>query len=115
MKALLFGVRLGVSYGFVKLHLESDSLVLVRIIQGKVRCPWRLQRELLDLQQYRRYFDAVSHCFREANRPVDKLANVGMEARGTAIYDAYTALPRLVRGDISLDASGFPNFHRYRQ
>ena len=31
-KALLLGVRLGVSRGFAKLHLESDSLVLVRII-----------------------------------------------------------------------------------
>ena len=31
LKALLFGARLGVSRGLVKLHLESDSLVLVRI------------------------------------------------------------------------------------
>ena len=112
MKALLFGVRLGVSRGFVKLHLESDSLVLVRIIQGKVQCQWQLQRELLDLQQYRRYFEAVSHCYREANKPADRLSIVGVEARYIAIYETYNVLPRLVRGDISLDAFGFPNFRK---
>ena len=63
MKAQLFGVLLGVSRGFVRLHLESDSQVLVHITRGKVQCPWQLQRELLDLQQYRRYFEAVSHYF----------------------------------------------------
>ena len=46
LKALLFDVRLGVSRGLVRLHLEYDSVVLVRIIQGKVRCPWRLLKEL---------------------------------------------------------------------
>ncbi|XP_071912409.1 uncharacterized protein [Coffea arabica] len=97
MKALFFGVRLGVSRGLGKLHLESNSLVLVRIIQGTVRCPWRLQRELLELQQYRRYFEAVSHCFLEANKLADRLSNVGVEARCTTIYEAYNALPRYLR------------------
>nr|XP_027109396.1 uncharacterized protein LOC113729280 [Coffea arabica] len=63
LKALHFGTQLSVSRGLVKLHLESDSLVLARIIQGKVRCPWQLQRELQDLLQYERYFEAVTHCF----------------------------------------------------
>ena len=115
MKALLFGVQLGVSWGFVRLHLESDSLVLGRITQGKVQCPWQLQRELLNLQQYRQYFEAVSHCFQEANKSADRLSNIGVEIKCTAIYETYNALPRLVRGDISLDASGFPNFHRCRR
>ena len=73
-----------------------------------------MQRELQDLLQYRRYFEAVSHCFREANKPADKLSAVGVEARCTAIYEAYIELPRMVRGDITLDTSGFPNFPRCR-
>ncbi|XP_027122034.2 uncharacterized protein [Coffea arabica] len=112
LKALLFGVRLGVSRGLVRLHLESDSMVLVRIIQGKVRCPWRLQKELRELQQYGRHFDAVSHCYRETNKPADRLSNAGVEDGHTIIYEGYSALPRLVRGDITLDVYGFPSFRR---
>ena len=115
MKSLFVAVQLGVSRGLGKVRLETNSLVLVRIIQETVRCPWRLQRELLELQQYRRYFKAVLHCFREANKSADRLSNVGVEARCTTIYEAYNALLRLVRGDITLDASGFPSFRRYRR
>lgn len=44
MKALLHGVQLELARGYFNLQLESVSLVLVQIIQGKVRCPWSLQR-----------------------------------------------------------------------
>ena len=90
------------------LHLESDSLMLVRIIQGKVRCPC----QLLELQQYNRYCEVGSHYYREANKQADRLSNVGVEARCTMIYEDYNALPRLVRGDITLDVFGFPSFRR---
>ena len=46
---------------------------------------------------------------------MDRLSNAGVEAGCTAIYEAYSELPRLVRGDITLDASGFPNFRRCRR
>ena len=40
LKALIYGVRLAIACGYSDLHLESDSLVLVQVIQGKARCPW---------------------------------------------------------------------------
>ena len=40
LKGLIYGVRLAIAHGYSDLHLESDSLVLVQVIQGKARCPW---------------------------------------------------------------------------
>ena len=84
-------------------------------MEGKIRCRGPLQGELPELQRYRRQFEGGAHCLREANRPADRLANVGVEVGCTTIYEPYKALPWLVRGDISLDASGFPNFRRCRR
>ena len=52
--------------GFQQLHVEADSLTLIRIVQGDSACPWQLQRELDVLLQFRHCFHSVTHCYREA-------------------------------------------------
>lgn len=39
VKALLFGVRCYRDRGLDKLHIESDSLILISILQKKSTCP----------------------------------------------------------------------------
>ena len=102
LKALIFGVRLAIDRGYSDLQLESDSLVLVQILQGKSRCPWRLQGDLQDLLKVKRFVRKVSHCFREANKPADRLANIGADSGTILTYDSLRELPRLVRGDFIL-------------
>ena len=114
LKALTFGVSLAIASGYANLHLESNSLILVQIIQGKARCPWRLQGDLQDLQKVSRCVRKVSHCFREANKPVDRLANVGEDSGLTLTYHSFRELPSLVRGDVSLDQLGVPSLRRVR-
>ena len=46
LKSLLFGVWQSLYHGYYDLHLESDSLVLIKMIQGCLACPWRLQKDL---------------------------------------------------------------------
>ena len=84
-KALIYGVRLAISRGYSDLHLESDSLVLVQVIQGKARCPWRLRGDLQELLKDRRFFREVSHCFQEANKPADRLVNIGVDSGITSM------------------------------
>ncbi|CDP12391.1 unnamed protein product [Coffea canephora] len=79
LKALLYGVKLALAQGYFTLHLESNALVLVQIVQGRARCPWSLQRDLQELLQARSFFKEVSHCFRDANKP-DRLSNVGVDS-----------------------------------
>nr|XP_027082465.1 uncharacterized protein LOC113704792 [Coffea arabica] len=100
--------NLGVSGG-------RGALVLGRkIIQGKTRCPWRLRGNLQDLLKVKRFVREVSHCFREANKPADRLANIGADSGKTLTYGSLRDLPRLVRGDFAFDQMGVPSLRRVR-
>ena len=110
LKAMLFGVRQCLLCGYDALHVETDSLVLANMIQGTSACPWELQGELEELLQYRHSFQAISHCYKEANKPVDQLANSGVDLQETCTYDSLASLPGMVRGDVRLDSLGYPNF-----
>ncbi|XP_027077095.1 uncharacterized protein [Coffea arabica] len=113
LKVLLFGVKLCVMRGFFCLHLESDSSLLVQMVKGISRCPWDLQRELDQLLTFRHFFQSVTHCYRQANLPADRLSKVGTELKSNIVYDSWLELPRLVRGDLKLDRLGYPNFRVY--
>ena len=63
------------------MHIEADSLVLVKMIQGYYSCPWRLQSNLEELLKYKHHFRVITHCYREANKPADRLANTCVEFR----------------------------------
>ncbi|XP_027169555.1 uncharacterized protein LOC113769293 [Coffea eugenioides] len=63
VKALLHGVQLVIARGLANFHLESDSLVLIQLIQGRAKCPWVVQRELQELVQYSHLYIEISHCF----------------------------------------------------
>ncbi|XP_027169553.1 uncharacterized protein LOC113769290 [Coffea eugenioides] len=112
LKAILFGVRLCVARGLQDLHVESDSLVLVQILQGTHGCPWRLQREVDELLSFKHHFHEITHCYREANKPVDYLANLGANSEQEDVFDDFRSLPATVRGEIIMDTLGFPNFRR---
>ena len=58
----------------------------------------------------RRFIREILHCFREANKPADRLSNVGVDSEVTLTYESFSELPRLVRGDITLDRLGFRAF-----
>ena len=64
--------------------------------------------------QYSHHYREISHCFREANKPADRLSKVGADSGETFVYDAFLALPCMVRGDITLDRWGCPSFRRGR-
>ena len=114
VKALLHGVQLGIARGLANVHLESDSLVLVQIIQGRVKCPWVVQRDVQELLRYSRHYKEISNCLREANKPADRLSKLGADSGESVVYDSFVDLPRLVRGDVTLDRWGCPSFRRGR-
>ena len=48
--------------------------------------------------------------FREANKPADRLANVGPHLQVDCTFDGFAMLPLMVCGDVILDRLGFPSF-----
>ena len=112
LKALVYGVNQCIAKGYLALHLEVDSLSLVRMISGDHACPWRLQVELDELMQHQQLFRSVKHCYREANKPSDRLAKMGAMEGTDSVFTLFAVLPHLVRGDIRMDRLGLPNFRR---
>lgn len=53
-------------------------------------------------------FKSISHCYREANRVANLLANVGCESRVTLLYSNSYELPKLVFGEFKMNRIGMP-------
>ena len=49
--ALLAGLRLCGQKGFTQVRVQSDSLVLIGILQRRFQCPWQIRREVFQIWQ----------------------------------------------------------------
>ena len=109
--ALLAGLRLCGQKGFTQVRVQSDSLVLIGILQRRFQCPWQIRREVFQIWQLAEGPGQFSHCFREANTVADILANEGLlhPLDPIRVYDQPSRLPQLARGAVRLDKLGLPS------
>lgn len=112
MKALLKGVRFCIAKGFHWFHVEADSFILVRILNGQYKAPWKVQREINEILVYKSHFASISHCYREANQPADFLSNFGLQVNSDVIFNSFQELPRPVRGCINIDRYALPSIRK---
>ena len=82
------------------------------MIRGCYSCPWKLQRDLEEVLKYKDHFWVITHYYREANTPTDRLANIGVDLESDFIFGSFATLPGMVRGDTRLDRLRFPSFCR---
>ena len=113
--ALLTGLRLCVHKGYTQVRVQSDSLVLVGILQRRFQCPWHIRREVAHIWQIVDDPGLFSHCFREANKVADILANEGLlhPQVPVTVYDQAHNLPQLAKGEVRMDKLGFPSIRLY--
>jgi ribonuclease HI len=81
-EGLLMGLRAALEMGSKRVHVESDSELMVKQLNGLYRVRdeklRRLYQEALDLlQRFESY--CIRHVRREHNRVADRLANQGVE------------------------------------
>ncbi|XP_027062955.1 uncharacterized protein [Coffea arabica] len=60
-----------------QLMVESDSLVLIKILRNDDQCPWTISYEIEQCCEFSQGSIQFKHCYREANKVADVLANVG--------------------------------------
>ncbi|XP_027156245.1 uncharacterized protein LOC113757028 [Coffea eugenioides] len=115
--ALLIGLQTCKNRGFENIRVQSDSLLLVEIIQQRIQCPWEIRREIRQILKLLEDPAHLSHCYREANTVADALSNVGTSHphQQVKIYDSFTMLPRVARGAIFLDKLGLPSVRKIRR
>nr|XP_027060692.1 uncharacterized protein LOC113687227 [Coffea arabica] len=104
--ALLEGMLL--STDFQSLQVEMDSQVLMAMVNGNGRVPWKLWRTISRIQALalgRRI--TFSHVYREANGVADALANLASSTGIGQSFGAF-ALPDYIQGLARLDKMRIP-------
>lgn len=91
-KALLQGAKLCCSYGWDRLIIESDSLLMVQALQGKGQFPSHLTYTIRECKFLIKPQFVIQHIFREANMVADFLAGDAQNHRRTCIYDSCGSL-----------------------
>nr|XP_027108979.1 uncharacterized protein LOC113728817 [Coffea arabica] len=117
VRALLIGLQTCVHRGFQNLYVQSDSLLLVGILQNRIQCPWKIRREIRQIWQLVKDPDRFSHCYREANKVADVLSNVGVfhPEHQVKLYEAFNSFPTMARGAIRLDRLGMPSIRKSKR
>ena len=88
LKAVLRGLRIAKDRRIQKLWIRLDSSVVVDILQNSTFPPenYSLVRQCTDLLSSTGWQVRVSHCYREANKVADKLANIGLYLNSHFMY-----------------------------
>ncbi|XP_060202439.1 uncharacterized protein LOC132630860 [Lycium barbarum] len=109
--ALLYGLEWCANKGFGIVLGETGSLLLAKCIKREQKPPWKISTEVEDIQRVVEVHGFnISHCFREANKPADKLADLSHSTVGIQTFNSFSELPRHVSGLINLDTWNMPSF-----
>ncbi|XP_060210896.1 uncharacterized protein LOC132637896 [Lycium barbarum] len=109
--ALLDGLKWWANNGINLVWGENDSLLLVKCIKREWKSLWKIAKEIQQIQNLveENGFN-ISHCFREANKPADKLASFSHSTNGIQVFNSFSVVPRSVRELINLDKWNLPSF-----
>ncbi|KAH0691451.1 hypothetical protein KY289_018809 [Solanum tuberosum] len=93
--------------------VETDSLVMVNIIEGRWEIPWSLSLEVNIINELMRIVSTrVQHSLREGNTLADFLTNLVFIFAGGFQYNQFQELPNEVKRIIDLDKVGTPHIRR---
>ncbi|KAF3639165.1 hypothetical protein FXO38_22816 [Capsicum annuum] len=100
---LKIGLEICRDKGISHIDIESDSMLLVKWIQNSASIPWNVFSEIMEIRNMMNSFEdsIIWHCYREANKVADCLANFGVQGSG---------YPGNAKGEYNMDRLGFPSF-----
>lgn len=107
--AMLIGVEMCWSRGLSSVQVESDSMILVQILLGKVGVPFKVRPLHQRLQRFWGCIGSVQHSFRQGNLVADALVARGVLGQ-LGVYETFQALPRDIRGLCAMDRMQIPSF-----
>lgn len=110
-KATWEGLKLAQQLGLASIWLESESELLVKILNGQIDPPWGISYIFDEVMNLIKGFNAclISHIYREGNSPADGLANWGIVQKRTIKFHHISELPSNIKGAITIDKLGWPN------
>nr|XP_027127723.1 uncharacterized protein LOC113743824 [Coffea arabica] len=106
-QALLEGLKMCAEQETGALTVESDSKVLVQLVNSEAVSKWPVCTVLWEIRHLLHQMRApLQHVFREANLVADALAS--LQVGGHCCYSFIESLPRRARGEARLDRLGVP-------
>ena len=99
--------------GMVQVIVETDSLAMVHILEGKWDIPWSVALEVNSMNLLRRSLSVrVQHSLREGNTLADYFANLVFVFAGDFQFNSLLEVPSEGRKIIILDKRGTPQIRR---
>ncbi|XP_060211916.1 uncharacterized protein LOC132639487 [Lycium barbarum] len=109
--AILDGIEFCIKNDLVPVMLESDSLSMINIIQGRWEIPWKISMEVNKINFWRNKGQVqFAHILREGNALADFLANLVFDFTGTVNFHSFAELPTSARKILNADKMMMPNF-----
>ncbi|KAJ9152525.1 hypothetical protein P3X46_026085 [Hevea brasiliensis] len=106
ISALLFGLQLAWDSGYRKVEVDMDSLATIHLILGSLAANAHYSFLLVQIHGLLKWSwqVALSHCYREANRVADVLANLEVTTKDH--YQLLQVPPAIVTGLLHEDVQG---------
>jgi hypothetical protein len=79
-----------VSHGYEHVHIKGESQLITSSLIANSVVNWELQDILLEVRKFLPYFQnfKISHCYQEANKVADWLANLGVNfIMGSCVWE----------------------------
>jgi len=90
--------------------METDSLVMRKIIDGEWATPWCIGAEVRKIKHIKNNYNVVfQHVLREGNIVADFFANLAFTFAGTHTFQSFNELPSAGKKLINMDKSQIPN------
>ncbi|XP_009794683.1 uncharacterized protein [Nicotiana sylvestris] len=109
-KVIVEGLKYCVKHELHPLILETESLVLKKVIGGEWDPPWCIVAEVQKIKEIRDHFNVIfQHVLREGNIVADFLASIVFSFAGSTQFHSFSELPSAGRRLLNLEKSQTPN------
>ncbi|CAN4089322.1 unnamed protein product [Withania somnifera] len=104
---MLFGIKWCINNGHNMIIGETDSLPITKCIRREWKLPRRILNIISEIQELvEEHGLEINHCFREANKTADKLANLSHSYESIHVFNSYAGLPNQVKGLVNMNLWG---------
>ncbi|XP_070042479.1 uncharacterized protein [Nicotiana tomentosiformis] len=110
-QAIKTGLIWCIDHGFNTLEIESDSLILIKMIKNDICASWEIKDFIDDIHSMLAHGSfQFNHILREGNIPADLLANLTEHDKINAFFNDIISLPRKIIAILENDTRIRPNF-----
>ena len=107
-KALLDGLKFCNRMGLSQVEVETDSMVLLKMVKNRKCTKWNLKKPWSELMALLHLLIKIEHIYREGNQIADLLANEAVQSKKAKEYHSEEEFPVKMKSMAKLEAMRVP-------